>query len=821
MKQGSQIMIEATVSGEAAKVEFYHGSNKIGETSSSPYTVIWDNTTYGQHKLMAVATTAEGASAISEVLIVDVIPDGNVLPSVHISTPTHESVFTIGDIDFSAQAFDEYGSISKVDFYIGESLIGSSSIEPYTIMWAPDTAGFYTLTAIAFDNDGASTTSLPIDVEIIPVLPGITYEAENYTESQGVTMSSAISGYLGSGYVTVKYVENFLEWNNVTIDSAGTYRLTFRYNNTQSNSAECDIRINGNVVKKLMFTKTSDKWETISYDTHFEQGTYTLQFDYRVHNKALNLDVMVVSPFDNDLPQSSIVSPLDGDSINIGSVVSIKVAAMDKDGISKVEVYDGTVMLGEVTQAPYTFVFRDFPGGRHAFKAIAYDSLGSETESEPINAFGKWSAEVIVPVLEDAHVQGNSTSTNFGSAVGMTVKGNSQQTQKRESFLKFDVSGLAGRPGTVLVLPIVAEETITGGVLDLYHVVDNTWVESQLTWNNKPAKGAIVQSYSIIQSDKGADIYIDVSKYVNEAILGDGIVSFALAQANHINKQVVIASKESTSESKPRLESMQVISPISVEITSPENNSSFFEPGNINLKATASHKDEKAIAKVEYYLGDVLIGDGGSEAPYQFNWQGVPVGSYIVTALATDETGDAFSSAPVKVSVLSTTAPTIIMAETTAEVSAEKPDETDGNPADMLIQKTANGSTDFESYIIFNISGLSASNLKDVFIEAYGAQHNSINPAVNPYLIDLYSCDSTNWSRTDLTWNIADKFGEGLKLSSNNVSSSGTQSWSSAELKAFVMRAIENGEEKIAFRFQAMMLRPGMFGWADRGKHPN
>ncbi|NJM94346.1 MAG: hypothetical protein HC842_06500, partial [Cytophagales bacterium] len=57
---GANITIQATASdsdGSVTKVEFYNGSTKLGEDSSSPYTYTWSNVSAGSYTLTAKAPT--------------------------------------------------------------------------------------------------------------------------------------------------------------------------------------------------------------------------------------------------------------------------------------------------------------------------------------------------------------------------------------------------------------------------------------------------------------------------------------------------------------------------------------------------------------------------------------------------------------------------------------------------------------------------------------------------------------------------------------------------------------------------------------------
>jgi Bacterial Ig domain/Carboxypeptidase regulatory-like domain len=66
----------------------------------------------------------------------------------------------------SATASDSDGTVTKVDFYSGSTLIGTAAGAPYTLSWKSVAAGTYSLTAVATDNSGATTRSAPVTVTV-------------------------------------------------------------------------------------------------------------------------------------------------------------------------------------------------------------------------------------------------------------------------------------------------------------------------------------------------------------------------------------------------------------------------------------------------------------------------------------------------------------------------------------------------------------------------------------------------------------------------------------------------------------------------------
>lgn len=102
-------------------------------------------------------------------------PTTNQPPTVSLTSPSAGASFTApATISLGASASDADGTIAKVDFYAGTTLLGTDTAAPYELTWSNAAAGSYTLTAVATDNGGASTTSSAISVAIAAAAPATT-----------------------------------------------------------------------------------------------------------------------------------------------------------------------------------------------------------------------------------------------------------------------------------------------------------------------------------------------------------------------------------------------------------------------------------------------------------------------------------------------------------------------------------------------------------------------------------------------------------------------------------------------------------------------
>jgi GH35 family endo-1,4-beta-xylanase/predicted nucleic acid-binding Zn-ribbon protein len=86
-----------------------------------------------------------------------------------------------------------------------------------------------------------------------------------------------------------------------------------------------------------------------------------------------------------------------------------------------------------------------------------------------------------------------------------------------------------------------------------------------------------------------------------------------------------------------------------VSLTAPLNNAAYTTLEDIILTATASDPNG-TISKVEFFNGTERIGEDVS-SPYSFTWSTAPVGSYSITAKATDNSGNTATSTAVTIRV--------------------------------------------------------------------------------------------------------------------------------------------------------------------------
>lgn len=129
---------------------------------------------------------------------------GNNPPTVSLTSPANGASFTApANITLNATASDSDGTITRVDFLNGSTVIGSDTSAPYSFTFANVAAGNYALSARAVDNGGAVGTSNVANVTVTqPQTPNFTLAANpsTLTVNRGASATSTITITRSGGF---------------------------------------------------------------------------------------------------------------------------------------------------------------------------------------------------------------------------------------------------------------------------------------------------------------------------------------------------------------------------------------------------------------------------------------------------------------------------------------------------------------------------------------------------------------------------------------------------------------------------------------------
>ncbi len=265
--------------GTVARVRFFQGTNSLGVVTNTPtvwvtndhgvfpirqttYSLTWTNVPPGAYSLTAEAIDNVGASTLSAAVDITVVT--NLPPFVRIAQPQNGArFFSPANLSICAAAKDPDGTVARVEFFQGTNSLGVVTTGTtvtnghdgvqtlYCLTWSNVPPATYSLKAVATDNVGASSASLPVSVTVVvppPPMVKIVYPengarffapANIYiaTTTRYFTNPIASVRFLAGtntlGVVTNSSWPTFC-WRNV---SPGAYSLTAVATDTASRSA--------------------------------------------------------------------------------------------------------------------------------------------------------------------------------------------------------------------------------------------------------------------------------------------------------------------------------------------------------------------------------------------------------------------------------------------------------------------------------------------------------------------------------------------------------------------------------------------------------
>jgi len=340
------------VDGAIAAVEFYDGRLKVGEATTAPYSVVWNNLSLGWHRLTALARDDFGATTISAPVEVIVTTTGGALSGTSDTPPMEVNLTTEGRTDWAhwglitENSFDHKAGVSpQISNY---AVLGSEPAYPYA-----DNVNGHTWT------DGTPTlsaSSTPTGVYVVGTGNGfeITAPAD--------TTIKTIQVYLGT-YAARGKLEAFLS------DFSASLYLDSSVDNPGNGP--------GGVYSLQYQAASAGQTITVRYtvsEMHDSYGNVTLQA------------ATLVS--DNQPPFAVITNPVDQATFYGPTNITIEADASDSDGsISKVEFFRGATRLGESTARPYRLTWTNVPPGSYVLTAKATDNRGATFISAPVNVY--------------------------------------------------------------------------------------------------------------------------------------------------------------------------------------------------------------------------------------------------------------------------------------------------------------------------------------------------------------------------------------------------------------------------------------------------
>lgn len=339
--------VNATDSGGSInRVEFFINNGLLATAMAPPYSLNLTGVTSGSYSFIARAYDNQGAATTTAASTVSV----DNLPTVSLTSPASNTIYPApASFALNATASDSDGSINRVEFYQGSTLLGSDTTSPYSWNLSNLARGSYTFTAKAVDNLTGATTSSPVTI-VVNELPSVTLTAPvagTYTSQRPIRIAANAADVDG----TLTKVEFYDGATLIGTSTASPYEINW------SGAATGAHTLTAKATDNLGGTKTS---------------------------AAVGITVNAT----NSAPSVSLMSPANNAILTLPVSVTLQATAADlelNDGVSKVEFYAGSTSLGSATAAPYQYVWNNPASGSYSLTAKATDNVGAVTSSAAIS----------------------------------------------------------------------------------------------------------------------------------------------------------------------------------------------------------------------------------------------------------------------------------------------------------------------------------------------------------------------------------------------------------------------------------------------------
>ncbi|MEO8432624.1 MAG: FG-GAP-like repeat-containing protein, partial [Acidobacteriota bacterium] len=217
--------------------------NGFESSDGSTWTPVFGSTVaMAANVYVGLAVTAHNNLLLNTSLFDGVaVTTGNSLPSVAITSPADGAIYSpSSNIPINATASDTDGTVTKVEFYNGTTLLGTDTTSPYSYAWNGVPAGCYTLTAVATDNLLATKTSNAVRVTVVSPTQTITVAPSIVRPGSTGNVASVPDAGTGVTYAWTIVGGTFTTPSNVrtvtfTAGAAGAVQLRA----TISNSGGC------------------------------------------------------------------------------------------------------------------------------------------------------------------------------------------------------------------------------------------------------------------------------------------------------------------------------------------------------------------------------------------------------------------------------------------------------------------------------------------------------------------------------------------------------------------------------------------------------
>jgi len=171
---GDKVSGTVTLTAEASDpagishVIFYVGSTNVGTDTSAPFSLGYNTRLQSNGTRPITARAYDSWNNLTTSTAVSVTFDNDFTPPTSAITSPINSATVSGVVPLQATASDNGGVVTKVDFYLGSTLLGTDTTEPFTWSWDTSKAatGTHTVKPRAWDPAGNQAFGTSVQVTV-------------------------------------------------------------------------------------------------------------------------------------------------------------------------------------------------------------------------------------------------------------------------------------------------------------------------------------------------------------------------------------------------------------------------------------------------------------------------------------------------------------------------------------------------------------------------------------------------------------------------------------------------------------------------------
>lgn len=591
----------------------------------------------------------------------DTPPPPNQPPSVRIVSPPNGAVLLSPEsVTIIAGARDPDGFVTQVEFFVDGQSIGVVApepfdrivpmdashpewgpVHPFVIRWSDPTPGTHVLHAVAKDNQDAETKSAPVEIKILelttpPIVTVVASDPEGAEVATDPTSTGEVPE-LNPAQFTIRRTGSTAAPLEVYFRLEGTAENGVDYEKIvgsvvipeEAASAAVDIRVLDDLIAEgsesvvlILLPPPVLEPEPPTGEDPAEVAAYWVGRQSRARAVI----------YDNDGPPNlpplvQLVHPRPGEVFPASATISLIALAGDLDGqVVSVEFFEGENSLGLGTPGStdpqvYSAVWENVPAGEYVLTAVATDDDGAKKTSRPISIKVvelQLPPVVTVEATDDVAREHPADAAIPPDPAIFTVRRTGPTEHALTVHYRLDGKALNGIDYDLLPRTVTIPEGATSADI-LVKPIDDLLVEG-----DESVVITLVPARCVPIFPPVPECYVVGEPRMAKAVILDDDVA------------------------PPHLR---------IQIVRPEAGDVF--PLGEPIQLVAAVNWDAQVAKVEFFDGDILIGEGkplpepilGAQH-FGMMWEGASAGEHKLRAQVTDVAGVVAVSDPVPITVL-------------------------------------------------------------------------------------------------------------------------------------------------------------------------